>query len=206
MVTIRVRKFIHRALSLAVLTTAITTNTNTNNNNNQAQAKVFTEDDYLDSLATVILAKKVMEPANQYVELQAYDNARTNIKYILNDLQLQKKVTNLVQSSIDFAEDVEAVDAAGEAAGRIANTAMQYDSTVYTCVFIPSEDGSIPPNAMKYRKQAKEFYEAFNQDADILIKVATTEQLTKAQRLASDRISKLPVVLFKNENLKQTGI
>jgi hypothetical protein len=67
-------------------------------------------------------------------------------------------VTVLVQSSIDFGDDMDAIENAQEAAGKISNTAIQYDSTVYTCVFIPSDDGTVPPNAEKYRKQAVDFY------------------------------------------------
>ena len=82
-----------------------------------------------------------------------YDFARTNVNYCLNQLQLSKALSTVIQGSIDFCDDADAIEAASEASQTIANTAVQLDSTIYTCVFIPSEDGEIPPNAEKYRKQ-----------------------------------------------------
>lgn len=165
------------------------------------------EAEYLDALAAMILAKKVMEPTKQYVTKQAYDSARSNIKFILNDLQLQKKVTNLIQNSIDFSDDMDSIENAQEAVSRVANTAIQYDSTVYTCVFIPSDDGAVPPNAEKYRKQAYDFYDSFNNDIDLILKIANEEQLNKANQLADKKLQQLPPVLFKStDNIRSTGI
>eukprot|EP01031_Cornospumella_fuschlensis_P036383 gene36383-44135_t len=64
-------------------------------NKKAAFAKTATEEDFIDALATMIVAQRVIEPTNVYVEVQAYDSARSNIKYILNQLQLQKKVSEL---------------------------------------------------------------------------------------------------------------
>lgn len=176
-------------------------------NGASANAKAASIDDFLGSLATMIVAKQVMQPTKAYVERQAYDAARSNIKYILNDLQLQKQVLNLVQNSIEFVDDMDAIDAAQEAGNRIANTAIQYDSTVYTCVFIPSDDGTVPPSAEKYRTQAYNFYTAFNNDIETLLKLANEEQLQKAQEFAKKRSKDLPPVLFKDgSNLRSTGI
>eukprot|EP01031_Cornospumella_fuschlensis_P031043 gene31043-37521_t len=130
-------------------------------NKKAAFAKTTTEEDFIDALATMIVAQRVIEPTNVYVDVQAYDSARSNIKYILNQLQLQKKVSELVQNSIDFTEDMDSIEAAQEAGNRLANTAMQYDSSVYTCVFIPSDGGQIPPNAEKYRREALNYYQSF---------------------------------------------
>jgi hypothetical protein len=63
------------------------------------------------------------------------------LQFILNQLQLQKRLTLLIQNSIDFCDDMDAIDQAQEAGNRLTNTLIQYDSTVYTCVFIPSDDG-----------------------------------------------------------------
>ena len=63
------------------------------------------------------------------------------LQFILNQLQLQKRLTLLIQNSIDFCDDMDAIDQAQEAGNRLTNTLIQFDSTVYTCVFIPSDDG-----------------------------------------------------------------
>lgn len=162
----------------------------------------FAADDdkaFVDALATIIVAKKIVEPTKKYVEKQQFDAARSNIKYILDQLQLQKKVTVLVRNSIDYCDDMDAVEAAQEAGNRIANTLIQYDSTVYTCVFIPGDDsGALPPNAERYIKQAFGYYDTFNSDAEILLKVAG-EKAADAQAAADKIISNLPPVLFKNK-------
>eukprot|EP01038_Epipyxis_sp_PR26KG_P009474 gene9474-12763_t len=165
-------------------------------NSAQAAVGVVTEEVFLDAIATLIVAKFVMKPTKQFVEVQSYDKARTNISYILKQLQLQKKVTVLVQNSIDFCDDMDLIDQAQEAGNRVTNTAIQYDSTVYTCVFIPSDDGEIPPNAIKYRKQSVDFYNSFNSDVDTILKVASPSQLDSAQKLADVIIKGLPTTLL----------
>jgi hypothetical protein len=104
------------------------------------------EDKYLDSLATLIVCKKVLESVDNYIEVQAYDNGRTNVNYLLNQLFLEKKVQQLIQQSLDFGEDPDAIDVGQEAGSRVSNTAIQLDSTLYTCNFIPADDGgAVPP-------------------------------------------------------------
>ena len=143
--------------SALALLVAIPTLTQTVSYNSRAVAAAPSEEKYLDALATLITCKKVLESVDQYIEVQAYDNARTNVNYLLNQLFLEKKVQMLIQQSLDFSEDSDAVDAAQEAGNRVSNTAIQLDSTLYTCVFIPSDDGTVPPAAEKYRKQCFDF-------------------------------------------------
>jgi len=98
---------------------------------------------YINSLAILIASKLIFAPTKEYVELQAYDAARTNTQYLLNQLQFQKSLTNLQRSSIDYCDDMDIIEQAQEAANRITNTLLQYDSSVYTCIFIPSDDGTL---------------------------------------------------------------
>lgn len=101
------------------------------------------KDQFIDALATLILAKRVIEPTQNYVVIQKYDNARSNLKYVLNQLQLQKKVTYLLRNSVDFCDDIDAVEAAGEAGNRLTNTVLSFDNTVYTCIFIPTDSDDL---------------------------------------------------------------
>jgi hypothetical protein len=70
-----------------------------------ALAAAPSEEKYLDSLATLLTCKKILESVDNYIEVQAYDNARTNVNYLLNQLFLEKKVQQLIQQSLDFSED-----------------------------------------------------------------------------------------------------
>eukprot|EP01036_Dinobryon_divergens_P031428 gene31428-40822_t len=167
-----------------------------------AAAAVVKEDDFVSALATMIEAKIIVAPTMAAVEAQAYDRARTNLQFILNQLQLQKRLTLLIQNSIDFCDDVDTIDAAQEAGNRLTNTLIQFDSTVYTCVFIPSDDGTVPPSAEKYRKQAKDFYNSFLADLDTVLAVASAAQRSRAQSLADESIKSLPPILFKPLGVK----
>jgi hypothetical protein len=84
----------------------------------RANAKAPSEADFINAVGTMIAAKQVITPTKRFVEVQAYDNARTNINYILKFLQLQKNVQILVQNSIDFSDDMDAIEAAQEAGNR----------------------------------------------------------------------------------------
>ena len=154
----KVSPILRSALALLI---AIPTLTQTATKNSRVMAAAPSEEKYLDALATLITCKKVLESVDQYIEVQAYDNARTNVNYLLNQLFLEKKVQMLIQQSLDFSEDSDAVDVAQEAGNRVSNTAIQLDSTLYTCVFIPSDDGTVPPAAEKYRKQSFDFLKVF---------------------------------------------
>lgn len=142
------------------------------------------EEIFVKNVATMLTSKKILEPVDNFVEKSAYDNARTNVKYITNQLQLQKNADSLVRNSLDLDPEPNSdlVDAATEAAGRISTTAENVDSSVYTTIFIPpADDGTIPPSALKYRKQALEFLKAYRSDLDALINVADNDLLVKAK-------------------------
>jgi len=79
-----------------------------------------------------MVTKAVLKPVQKYVVDTKYDFARTNVNYCLNQLQLAKAVKAVIQGSIDFCEDGDAIEAAYEASQTIANTAVQLDSTIYT--------------------------------------------------------------------------
>ena len=138
----------------------------------------------------------------EYVKNQQYDQARTNIRYCLNQLQLGKRVDDVIQKSIDYTDDPELLESIQEAAGRITNTAIQLDSTVYTLVFIPSEEGDIPESAKKYQKQTADFYRTLDTDLELMTRAATSEQIEAAKSESATAIKSLPAFLFKPASAK----
>lgn len=191
-------KIIEKKSSIAVLSLAILTQPSLT----QAAGAPSASNVFINSLATVIEAREVLKPVVGFVDVQAYDNARTNIKYTVNQLRLQKTLDALVQNSLDFSDDADAIDAAADASTRIANTAQQLDSTVYTLVFIPSEDGIPPPSAEKYVKQSKDFYGTLDSDLSVMLKVASAKQLGEAQLIAEKSLKEMPDFLFKTPKRK----
>lgn len=159
---------------------------------------VPTEDDYIHALSILIVTKKILEPVEKYIQDAVYDAARTNVNYCLNFLQLQKSVETVLKGSIEYAEDSDMIEKSSEASQRLTNTAVQLDSTIYTCVFIPSEDGEVTPTQEKYRKQSYGFLKDLNNDLDTMISLATEKQLSTAKTQAEKTISSLPSNLFKS--------
>lgn len=173
-----------------------------------AVAASKSEEAFTTALSTIIQAKKILLPVKGYVENQAYDAARTNVNYIINQLQLEKAVNSLIKNSLDVVDDSDAIDVAQEASTRVGNTAAQLDSLIYTIVFIPSESGEITPSQEKYRKQAYDGIEAFEKDLNDLLQIGGKEDsllYTQANAKSDASLTKLPKVLFKDKS-KKSGI
>ena len=65
--------------------------------------------------------------------------------------------------------------------------------------------GSVPPSALKYRKEANTYYKSFINDISILLKLANESQLQAATEKANVAIKSMPSVLFKKPLPKQEG-
>jgi len=111
-------------------------------------------------------------------------------------------VDNIIQNSVDYIDDVDVLEAIQEAGGRLTNTAIQLDSTIYTLVFIPAEEGDIPPSAVKYQKQVVDFYNSLNSDLETLSKAATAAQIEAAAVQSEAELKKLPTFLFRLPSAK----
>lgn len=69
---------------------------------------------------------------------------------------------------------------------------------MYTVIFIPpAEDGLIPPSAVKFRKQAIDYLNAFRKDLDTFIEVPDETTLAKAKAASAKMVDGLPPILFK---------
>jgi len=169
-------------------------------------ADAVSEEMFINAVAFVLEAKDIIKPVKSFIEGQNYDNARTNIAYIVNQLQLEKKMNLLVKSALEYADNVdEFIDSASETAQKLGNSCSQLDSTIYTIIFIPSEDGEVTPTQEKYRKQSYEFYDALNNDFDALLKLASDKQIAKATAVKDAEIAKMPKILFEKPK-KKSGI
>lgn len=91
------------------------------------KATLASEEAFTDALSTVIAAKAVLANTKGNVESQAYDRVRTNIYYILNQMQIEKKLKSLIQNSLDVNDDMDAIDQ------------VKYPSYYTRDVFFPSQ-------------------------------------------------------------------
>ncbi len=164
------------------------------------------EQDYIEALSTIISAQEIIKPLKEFILNQGYDNARTNINFILNQLKFQKKIDILVQNSIDYVDDVDVIDEAQDAGTKLTNTLRELDSLVYTIIFIPSEDGSVTPTQEKYRKQSYDVYDRLSNELDKLLRLGgNSKEFEKAKILSQSNLQTYPKVLFTKVT-KKSGI
>jgi len=163
-------------------------------------AAAATEEGFVSALSTVLTCKAILAPVEGYVKAAAYDNARSNVKYLLNQLQVEKATNSLLKGALDFSENTDALDDAADASANIGNYLIQLDSTIYTVIFIPSDDsGAVPPAAEKYLKMLYGYLQNVNKAFDLLLTLGSTEQLAAAKKLSEKQVAGLPdrAVLFK---------
>lgn len=148
----------------------------------------------LTDLYTVSL---VLQPASTFLRANQFDKARSYVNYYLDQLGLQKNATTVIQNSIEFVDDPELIEAALGPASTLSNTAVQLDGTIYMLVFIPpADDGTQPPDAVKYVKEAEVFNATFYTDVEKLLALGSDGQRVTAQTAAAERVKTLLPKLF----------
>lgn len=164
--------------------------------------RVLADDEkaFVDALATIVTAKAIVSPIDSYIKARDYDAGRTNVKYLLNQLRIEKASTNLIKGALDFGNPDGPIDDAQEAAANMGNYAIQLDSTIYTVIFIPSDDsGGVPPAAEKYLVMLTGYLNNLTRALDLLISLGTPEQLAQAKKQSEAQLASLPekAILFK---------
>lgn len=169
--------------------------------NSPAFGKDVTEDEFITAFAYILASKKVLDPVKLYIDKGAYDFGRTNINYVVNQLSVVKYAKVLLQGSMDFSENEDALEAAQEAGSEISNLMTQFDSSVYTLVFIPVEDssGKISPKEQQFVKMCNNFQVEVDQALKRLLALGSEKQLAAAQIKANDLEKKFPLFLFKTQ-------
>lgn len=145
-------------------------------------------------VSKLLLSKKVLQPVGKYIKVGLYDPARTNIKYVTNQFRLKKAMERIVLLAFEKDVPQSKLDDAAEVTAVIDNTLSQLDSSVYTQIFIPT-DGEISPDALKYQKQAFEFYDTALDSIEKVLSLASAEDISEAQKLVD--ATSLPPFLFK---------
>lgn len=126
----------------------------------------------------VAMCRKVLRPVARYIEAGEWDRGRTNVNYCTRVLALPKRIKEAAEF-LDDAGYFTAMDAAGE----LDNLLSQLDASLYTPLFIPSDEGISLPQR-KYQDQAREFYAASIAYLDAVLDVLPAESAEKARRAA----------------------
>ncbi len=76
-----------------------------------------------DSIATLLLSKKVLDPVRKYITIGQYDPARTNIKYVTNQFRIKKAMERAVLLALEQGADEDKAFSAAEV-GKEGQTRM----------------------------------------------------------------------------------
>jgi hypothetical protein len=102
----------------------------------------------------LLISQDILIPSHKYFEMSQFDAARTNVNYITRQLGIRKSIGAAVIEGAELCDDAELVEEASELAAVADSTFTNYDSSIYTVIFIPpGEDLGLPKGSEKYFEQ-----------------------------------------------------
>lgn len=102
-----------------------------------------------EGLRTAAMCVRVLGPVDRYVREGAWDRARTNVNYCSRVLAVKKRMV----AAAEAMEKDEDYLVAMEAAAEVTQLLTVADTSVYTAVFIPSDEG-VNPEQRQYQRAA----------------------------------------------------
>ena len=131
------------------------------------------------NVVPVVMCRKIMSPVRRYIEEGEWDKGRTNVNYCTRVLALRKRMKDAAEQ-LDGDAFYDAMDIMGE----MTTTMTQLDASLYTPLFIPSDEG-ISVEQKKYQKEAMLFYNDALQYLDTFLSKVPGEALEKAKLAAA---------------------
>lgn len=119
--------------------------------NQTAQAAEVPSSSVQQAILPVAMCRHVLEPVERYVREGSWDRARTNVNYCTRILAVKKSM----RTASGFLPDDGYYDGL-EIAGDVENLFTQLDASVYTPIFIPSEEG-VSLEQRKYQTEAFDY-------------------------------------------------
>eukprot|EP00903_Cladosiphon_okamuranus_P012890 g12036.t1 len=151
--------------------------------------------------ADIMLCKEIFKPTLQYLKAEQFDAARTNTNYISRVINIKKKIDAFIVQANDVVDDVDTLEKAFDMAQEVDALFTNFDSSVYTIIFIPTDaSGVLPPGAEKYLKQGYGFYDDINKVLDFYIGLVPPETKAAAEKLVPAKRAALPKFLFKEDS------
>ena len=143
-------------------------------------ANAISREKKLESMVTpVIMCQTIMTPVRRYIEEGAWDKGRTNVNYCTRVLALRKNMKETAEL-LDGDSYFDAMDIMGE----MSNTMTQLDASLYTPLFIPSDEG-ISVEQMRYQREARSFYQDAIKYLDDFLKCIPTDIVSSAKASAA---------------------
>lgn len=131
------------------------------------------------ALVPVVMCRTAMTPVRRYIEDGLWDKARTNVNYCTKNLSLKKRIRDTAENGLEGDAFYDALGIAGS----LDNTMTQLDASVYTPIFVASDEG-ISEEQLIYQEQARGFYNDALDMLDRFLSSIGVDSLTKAQEAA----------------------
>lgn len=132
------------------------------------------------AVVPVVMCRKVMKPVARYIEEGSWDKGRTNVNYCTRVLALRSHMRQAAEE-LGGDEFYEGMDIMGE----IVNTMTQLDASLYTPLFIASDEG-ISFEQRKYQTEARAYYKEALEDLDRFLSIVPTDSLERAKKVADE--------------------
>lgn len=128
----------------------------------------------------VVMCRTIMRPVARYIDEGSWDRGRTNVNYCTRVLALRSRMREAAEQ-LEGDEFYEGMDIMGE----IANTMSQLDASLYTPLFIASDEG-VSVEQRKYQTQARGYYKEAVEYLDRFLGIMPTDSLERAEKVANE--------------------
>lgn len=139
--------------------------------------------DNLEKLSTpIVMCRRLMGPIPKYIAEGAWDKGRTNVNYCTRVLAMRRNI----RQAAELLQGDAYYDAL-EIMGDMENVMSQLDASLYTGLFIPTDDdGTVALEQRVYQQQAVAFYEQAVAGLDRFLGLLPNDVLQKAVHMADN--------------------
>jgi hypothetical protein len=122
----------------------------------------------------VMVCRELLEPIPRYVESGSWDKARSNVNYCTRTLRLHTALRAVTDRLLTPEYDLEKHESAMRVSSDLPNVMTQLDATLYTPIFMASDQG-VSPAQRKYGDEALGYLEQAKQMLDHYLSLLPSE-------------------------------
>ncbi|KAK4533193.1 hypothetical protein CCYA_CCYA16G4075 [Cyanidiococcus yangmingshanensis] len=132
----------------------------------------------------VIICRELLEPIPRYVEDGAWDKARSNVNYCTRTLRLKSALRAVTDQLLTPEYDLDRHETAKRLVNDLPNLMTQLDATLYTPIFIASDQG-VSPGQRKYGNEALDYLGQAKQMLECFLELIPEDVMTRNVEQAS---------------------
>ncbi len=126
----------------------------------------------------VIICRELLEPIPRYVEEGAWDRARSNVNYCTRTLRLKTALRAVTDRLLTPENDLDSHETAMRLSNDLPNLMTQLDATLYTPIFIASDQG-VSPGQRKYGNEALDYLQQAEEMLDRYLELLPTDLVSR---------------------------